>query len=187
MTAGNLVVARGGPLFAPVSFRLAPGDRLAVLGPNGCGKTSLLDLIAGVPREHHGTFRRDARLRIVRSAQIARWTRGFLRERLAGAGADESRFRQIMAALGVRGDLLDRPIESMSPGQRKKIELARSFLAPADLLLWDEPLNFLDIDAREAIEDVVLRDGPTLVFVEHDAAFVDRVATQTVELLPAAR
>ena len=75
----------------------------------------------------------------------------------------------------------------MSPGQRKKIELARSFLTPADLLLWDEPLNFLDIDAREAIEDVVLRDAPTLVFVEHDAAFVDRVATKTVELLPVTR
>ena len=185
--ASNLVVARGRPLFAPVSFRLTAGDRLAVLGSNGCGKTSLLDLIAGVPREHHGTFRRDGRMHVVQSTQIARWTRGLLRERLAGAGAEESRFRQIMAALGVRGDLLDRPIESMSPGQRKKIELARSFLTPADLLLWDEPLNFLDIDAREAIEDVVLRDAPTLVFVEHDAAFVDRVATKTVELLPAAR
>ena len=88
-----------------------------------------------------------------------------------------------MAALGVRGATLDRPIASMSPGQRKKIELARSFVTSANLLLWDEPLNFLDIDAREAIEDVVLRDAPTLVLVEHDAAFVDRVATRTVEFL----
>ena len=64
------------------------------------------------------------------------------------------------------------------------MELAGSFVGSADLLLWDEPLNFLDIDAREAIEDAVLRDTPTLVFVEHDAAFVDRVATQVVELQP---
>ena len=78
----------------------------------------------------------------------------------------------------------DRPIESMSPGQQKTIELARSFLTPADLLLWDEPLNFLDLDAREAIEEVVVQDAPTLVFVEHDAAFVDRVATKSVELIP---
>jgi lincosamide and streptogramin A transport system ATP-binding/permease protein len=89
-----------------------------------------------------------------------------------------------MAALGVQGDALDRTLEALSAGQRKKVELARSFMAPADLLLWDEPLNFLDIDTRERIEEAVLRDGPTLVFVEHDAAFVDRIATKSVELLP---
>ena len=179
--ASNLAVTRDVQLFAPVSFQLAPGDRLALLGPNGCGKTSL---IAGAPLRYRGTLQRNTRVRVARSTQIVRWTHGLLRELLVVEGAAESRFRQIMAALGVRGDILDRPIESMSPGQQKKIELARSFLTPADLLLWDEPLNFLDIDAREAIEDVVVQDAPTLVFVEHDAAFVDRVATGTVELAP---
>ena len=80
--------------------------------------------------------------------------------------------------------LWQKSIESMSPGQQKKVELVGSFVASADLLLWDEPLNYLDIDAREAIEDVVLRDASTLVFVEHDAAFVDRVATQVAGLRP---
>ena len=70
----------------------------------------------------------------------------------------------------------------MSQGQRKKIDLARTFVEPVDLLIWDEPLNYMDIDAREAIEDVVLRDRPTLVFVEHDAAFIENVATQVIDL-----
>ena len=75
----------------------------------------------------------------------------------------------------------------MSFGQQKKIELARSLVRPADLLIWDEPLNFIDIDAREVIEDAVLRHAPALVFIEHDASFVDRVATEAVELAPLER
>ena len=183
-TAENLVLVRGQPLFAPVSFQVRPGDRIAVIGPNGSGKTSLLELIAGEPHQCLGTFSCASRLGIARVRQQPRWTTGLLSDRLADEGIDQTRFRQVMAALGVRGDTLDQPIGSMSPGQRKKVELAGSFVVPAELLLWDEPLNFLDIDAREAIEDVVLRDAPTLVFVEHDAAFVDRVATQVVELRP---
>ena len=182
--ADNLVVVRGQPLFAPVSFQVLPGDRVALVGANGSGKTSLLELIAGEPHQCRGTFSCPGRRGITRVRQQPRWTAGMLSDHLADEGIDQSRFRQILAALGVRGDTLDRPMESMSPGQQKKVELAGSFVASADLLLWDEPLNFLDVEAREAIEDVVLRDSPTLVFVEHDAAFVNRVATRTVELLP---
>jgi len=114
--------------------------------------------------------------------QHPQWTAGSLRDRLREAGLDESRFRQIMAVLGVRGRVLDGRIEDLSHGQRKKIDLARSFLADVHLLLWDEPLNFIDMDAREQIEDVLLRDLPAVVFVEHDAAFLARVATQVIRL-----
>ena len=182
LTAHNLVVIRGQALFAPISFRVRPGDRLAVVGPNGSGKTSLLELLGGAPLVFEGTCTRPARLDIARVRQQPGWTTGALAEHLVAAGMDESRFRQVMAALGVRGATLERSLQSMSPGQRKKVELARAFLSPADLLLWDEPLNFLDIDAREAIQEVVLRDAPTMVFVEHDARFVDHVATAAIEL-----
>ena len=75
----------------------------------------------------------------------------------------------------------------MSFGQQKKIELARSIATPADLLIWDEPLNFIDVDARELVEQAVLRDAPTLAFVEHDATFLDRMATSRIELVPTRR
>ena len=185
--ARNLVVRRSGALFEPVSFQVARGDRLAIVGPNGSGKSSLAEFLAGKSLAHEGAFSRPAFVTVSHARPQPRWASGSLRGHLAGDGIDETRFRRTMAALGVPGPVLERPIESMSFGQQKKIELARSFLHPADLLILDEPLNFIDIDARERIEDAVLQDAPTLVFFEHDASFVDRVATGHVELLPVAR
>ena len=184
VTATDLVLHRDGPLFEPVSFRVAPGDRLAIVGPNGSGKTSLADLVAGTPFDFEGSLFRPAFVTVAHARQQPRWTRGSLRKRLAADGLDETRFRSNMASLGVSESVLERPIESMSFGQQKKLELARSLARPTDLLVWDEPLNFLDVDARELIEEAVLRDAPTLVFVEHDAAFIDRVSTSRVELVP---
>ena len=187
VSASNLVVHRNGALFEPVSFRVSSGDRLAIVGPNGSGKTSLADLIAGASLTYEGSFSRPAFVTVAHAHQRPRWTHGSLRKRLAGDGLDETRFRRVMAALGVSESVLERPIESTSFGHQKKIELARSIAKPVDLLIWDEPLNFIDVDARELVEQSVLRDTPTLVFVEHDAAFLDRVSTKRVELVPSRR
>jgi lincosamide and streptogramin A transport system ATP-binding/permease protein len=100
-----------------------------------------------------------------------------------------------MAALGVRGGVLDQPLENLSQGQLKKIELARSLGQPAHLYLWDEPLNYVDVDARERIEAALLEAsfqkgslleaGAAIIFIEHDARFVDTVATRRVLLASA--
>ena len=75
----------------------------------------------------------------------------------------------------------------MSFGRQNKIEIARSLARPAALLIRDEPLSLVDVDARELLELAVLRDTPTLVFVEHDAAFLDQVSARRVELIPSKR
>lgn len=166
----------------PDQERVARVLVVAVVGRNGSGKTTLLDQIERAPHHHAGTLSRPGHVKTARTFQHPQWTSGLLRDLLRDAGLDESRFRQIMAVLGVRGRVLDGHVENLSHGQQKKIDLARTFLAEAHLLLWDEPLNYIDIDAREQIEDVLLRDQPTVVFVEHDAAFVERVATKVIRL-----
>lgn len=70
----------------------------------------------------------------------------------------------------------------LSTGQRKKAALARSMLTPAHLYVWDEPFNYLDVDAREMTEAAVLSSSSAMIFVEHDEEFVNRVATRTVRL-----
>jgi lincosamide and streptogramin A transport system ATP-binding/permease protein len=110
------------------------------------------------------------------------WEEGFLRDHLKSAAIDETRFRQIMGSFGVWGDIFDRPLESYSQGQRKKVDLCRSFVDPGHLLIWDEPLNYIDLMSREQIEEAVLEYEPTMLFVEHDRHFVETVATEVVEL-----
>lgn len=170
-------------LFEPVTFEVRTGERVALTGSNGSGKSSLLalfDQAEGLKIE--GDWQTHARIVISRAYQIPRWRQGALRQRLQEAGLDEAHFRQLMAALGVRGAVLDQPLEQLSQGQLKKVELARSLSRPAHLYVWDEPLNYLDVDTRERIEAALLESNAALIFVEHDARFVATVATSEVRL-----
>ncbi|MDH3641487.1 MAG: ATP-binding cassette domain-containing protein [Gammaproteobacteria bacterium] len=183
LTVNNLGIDRGHKtLFDDVSFTVTPGDRLAILGGNGSGKTSLLETLCGELPGYRGVLKVSPQLHISRGYQIPLWTHGSLEALLAGAGLDRARFNQIMAVLGVGGEALTKPLEQLSQGQRKKVDLARSFARPGQLFIWDEPLNYLDVESREQITRVILEDQPTLIFVEHDRHFVDAVATTSLSL-----
>ena len=107
-------------------------------------RATLADLVAGASLACEGCFSRPAFVTIAHACQQPHWTLGSVRKRLAGDGIDETRFRRITAAPRVSESLLERPFESLTFVQQKKIELARSIANPADLLIRDEPLNFID-------------------------------------------
>ncbi len=165
-----------------LSCTIRRGERVALVGPNGSGKTTLLRAIAGALPLAGGLIHLPAHLSAVYAHQHPIWSIGSLREHLRDEGIDETKFRSIMGAFGVAGGIFDRPLETFSQGERKKVDLCRSFLCPAHLLIWDEPMNYIDLMSREQIETVVLANEPTMLFVEHDRRFVERVATRVIDI-----
>ena len=163
-----------------LSFSIGAGDRVALTGPNGCGKSSVLNAIDGLI-EFAGSIAFGTRS-ISRAWQHPVWVSGMLRGHLDEAGLDETRFRQLLGSLDVRGEVFEQPLDSFSQGQLKKVDLTRSMLEPAELLLWDEPLNYLDVDTREMLEEGILDGGATMLFVEHDQRFIENIATAVVKL-----
>ena len=91
-------------------------------------------------------------------------------------------FKAILRKLDFSREQFDKDLETYSEGQKKKVLLAKSLCQPAHLYVWDEPLNFIDVLSRVQIEDLLLASRPTLLFVEHDRAFRERIATKEITL-----
>jgi lincosamide and streptogramin A transport system ATP-binding/permease protein len=183
LTLQNVTIRLAGrTLVNDLSLRVSPGDRIAITGPNGSGKTSLFNAISGELDVSDGIINRSKRVTLSRALQHPDWADGSLRDHLDETQLDETRFRQLMGVVGVSGDIFDRPLETFSQGQLKKVDLCRSLMMDADVLLWEEPLNYVDLHSREQIETAIIQYEPTLLFIEHDRAFVDAVSTRVVEL-----
>ena len=158
------------------------GERVALLGGNGCGKTTALRLLTGELAADAGRVWRGGGLRVSVVPQDASFLRGNLRALARERGADVTQFFTILRKLGFSRAHLEADAKELSDGQKKKALLALSLCESAHLYIWDEPLNYIDALSRVQIEDLILRCQPTLLFVEHDMAFVRRVATRTVRL-----
>ena len=158
------------------------GERIALQGPNGCGKSSILHLLCGMDVPHGGEVRRGSGLRISFVGQNTSGLCGSAAELIREKEIDESRFYSILNKLDVPKAQLERDLRLLSEGQRKKVLLAASLCEQAHLHVWDEPLNYIDVISRIQIEELLLRFRPTIVFVEHDKAFCEHVATRIVSM-----
>ena len=164
------------------TFELKPGSRIALTGKNGCGKTSLLKLLCGADIRYTGSIEMPSRLKVSYVPQDPSGLYGTLAEYARRCGVDEERFRAMLGKLDFTGPQYNSRIEDYSDGQKKKVLLARSLCEDANLFIWDEPLNFVDILSRIQIENAILEYQPSILFVEHDKVFCDRVATEIVEI-----
>ena len=169
-------------LFENFSLSIRAGDRIALRGRNGSGKSSVLKLIAGENIPYQGSRTIPASLKISYLPQDASFLRGGMREFLYRRQLDESRFKTILHKLGFSRNDFDHDMSGYSAGQKKKVLLAASICEQAHLYLWDEALNYIDVISRLQIENLLLEYCPTLVFVEHDLAFLEAVATRKIEL-----
>ena len=172
----------GKEIIKDFSLSLSEGDRLALLGSNGSGKSSVLKLLCGEDIPHTGAVNISSQLIISYVPQDASFLAGDLSAYAEQHNIDEPLFKAILRKLDFTRVQFEKDIADFSAGQKKKVLLARSLCEQAHLYIWDEPLNYIDVLSRMQIEELIAKYKPTMLFVEHDRAFVHKVATKNVEL-----
>ena len=166
----------------PVTFEILQGQRLALVGPNGCGKSSLLRLLLGEQIDHTGNVSRASGLIVSYVPQSTAGLAGSPRRFAAARGVDETQFFTILRKMGFDREQFEKDMAGFSQGQKKKTLIAASLCERAHLYVWDEPLNYIDIDSRMQIEELLRAAAPTMLFVEHDGAFRRNVAAEEIRI-----
>ncbi len=172
----------GKPIGAPVSFTVKQGERIVLDGKNGSGKSSLLKLLLGQPIKHTGSVYKGSGLAISYVPQDTSELHGSLTDFAKECHIDESLLKAILRKMAFERVQFEKDMRDFSCGQKKKVLIAKSLCENAHLYIWDEPLNFIDIYSRMQIEQLLKEFSPTMIFVEHDKAFQEAIATKTVKL-----
>lgn len=177
------------PLLDGVSMQIDPGERVAVIGRNGTGKSTLLNILSGDLLPDRGTVTRQPALRVARLVQDVPLSTDRTVAEIVGEGVgalDEHdewqrahQADQIMSRLGLNPEAI---VDSLSGGWKRRVLLARALAGRPDLLLLDEPTNHLDIEAITWLESFLADYRGAVAFVTHDRAFLERLATRIVEL-----
>ncbi|WP_373076750.1 ribosomal protection-like ABC-F family protein [Fusobacterium varium] len=165
-----------------VSFTIEKGDRIALRGKNGSGKSTILKLILGEELTYTGSFFKGSKMKISYVSQETSFLKGKLSDFAKNNGVDESLFRAILRKMDFSREQFDKDLSSYSGGQKKKVLIAKSLCERAHLYVWDEPLNFIDVLSRIQIEELILEFQPTIIFVEHDMVFSETIASKIVKL-----
>lgn len=178
----------GRTLFEHFNLHLRVGDRVAVIGANGVGKTTLLKLITGQLPPDSGTVVYGSNVDV-----------GYYDQQQSGLHPEKDvlnelwddfprleidRVRGVLALFLLTGDDVFQPISTLSGGEKGRVALAKLMLRKDNLLLLDEPTNHLDMDSREVLEDALDDFDGTLLTVSHDRYFINRVANRVVEMRP---
>ena len=184
----DLAKSYGQPVFSHVSLHIRRGERVFLLGPNGCGKTTLLRLIMGREKADQGQIRHGARVKAAYYEQIMDNMppeRTVMEEiQAAYPRMDGAQVRSALAAFLFTGDAVFKQIGPLSGGEKARIQLLKLMLSGANLLLLDEPTNHLDIDSRDALESALEAYEGTLLVVTHDRYLVNRLADRVLYLTP---
>jgi ABC transport system ATP-binding/permease protein len=173
------------PLVQDFSTEIFRGDKIGILGPNGCGKTTLLKLLLGRLEPHAGQVTTGTNLQVVYLDQLRDQIDldKTVAENVAGVSESvrfQGRDRNIHSYLAdflFRSDRVRMPARLLSGGERNRLLLARLFLQPANVLVLDEPTNDLDAETLELLEELLVSWDQTLILVSHDRAFLDAVVT----------
>ena len=176
------------PLFSGLSLLVRRGERVMILGPNGCGKSTLMKLINGRLAANSGRVELGYNIKIGyydqenRGLDLSKTVFSELRDEYPDKTNLELRSTLALFLFGEED--MDKPISTLSGGERARLTLSKLVLKKVNLLLLDEPTNHLDMASAEALENALLAFDGTIVAVSHDRYFINKVATRIVELAP---
>jgi ATP-binding cassette subfamily F protein uup len=183
------------PVVRDLTTTILRGDRIGILGPNGCGKTTLIRLLLGELAPQQGAVTTGTRLEIAHFEQLhdsldesksVAANIGEGRETVSVGGAERHIVGYLQDFLFTT-EQIQGPIQRLSGGERRRLQLAKALSRPCNLLVLDEPTNDLDLETLELIEDLLLEFQGTLLVVSHDREFLDNVVTSTLAFEGAGR
>lgn len=165
------------PLFVDVSVAVSDGDRIGIVGLNGCGKSTMLRMLAGLQEPESGAVRRARGARVGVLTQDSVLPAGTVAQAIGTSWQAQA----MLDRLGISG-LADRQTHELSGGQRKRVALAALLAGEWEALILDEPTNHLDLDAVQFLEEWLASYRGALVMVTHDRHVLDRVTTKVIEI-----
>jgi ATP-binding cassette subfamily F protein 3 len=174
-------------VFGAISLHIERGDRIALIGPNGTGKSTLMRMLSGVEAPDAGTrteghqvvmqyFAQDEATRLDPTRSVYQTLAGDAPMHMVPS------IRNILGGFLFSGDDVDKPVRVLSCGERTRLSVARILLRPSNTLLLDEPTNHLDLDSKDVLLEALEDFGGTLIFVSHDRYFVDKLATKVINI-----
>jgi len=174
------------PLFKEANLNINRGERIALIGPNGVGKTTLLKIVLGNLSPTKGTIQKGTNVQI-----------GYYDQEQANLNStktvlneiwddypmiDEKDIRTVLGNFLFSGDDVLKTVDSLSGGEKARLALVKLKMQNANLLILDEPTNHLDIDSKEVLEAALIDFPGTILFVSHDRYFINKIADQVVEM-----
>lgn len=173
-------------LFTDISFELKRGERVAIIGDNGSGKTTILKIINDLVKADAGTIRLGTNVEIGyydQAHQVLHAEKTIFEELQDDyPSMTNTEIRNILATFLFTDDDVFKQISKLSGGERGRVSLAKLMLSDANLLILDEPTNHLDIDSKEILERAVNHFEGTVLYVSHDRYFINRTATRILDL-----
>ena len=173
-------------LFSHVDFDVKRGERVAIIGDNGTGKTTILKMINGLVTPDHGEITLGSRVHIGyydQDHQVLHMDKTLFEEISdAYPGMNNTQIRNTLASFLFTGDDAFKRISDLSGGERGRVSLAKLMLSEANFLILDEPTNHLDITSKEILENALSHYGGTVLYVSHDRYFINKTATRILDL-----
>ncbi len=167
-------------------FEIKKGERIFLHGKNGCGKSTFIHAVLPDHDNYNflktGTLNVGAGLVVSYINQDTGFLHGDIKQFCRERELDESLFCALLRQLDMERVQFSKQLEDFSEGQKKKVLIAASLMTPAHLYIWDEPLNYIDIFTRMQIEELLLTHKPTMILVDHDIRFQEKIATRIVEM-----